>query len=141
MTICKRKNSQTQSRNLGRVYTHTHKINVHPVKYHESTEGGVEVQLLLFKLGRRWVRWARPRPCRFTPGKETSYPLHSKLGGPRAQLDGYGKSRPIGFRTRNSGRVVAKSDVLVGTLGRLKGGKSPASSTQQDSSYAASHNS
>jgi hypothetical protein len=24
-----------------------------------------------------------PRPCRFTPAKETRYPLHGKLGGPQ----------------------------------------------------------
>ena len=33
-------------------------------------------------------------PGRFTPGKETRYPLYSRLGGPRACLDGCGKSRP-----------------------------------------------
>jgi len=27
--------------------------------------------------------WSTPRPGRFTPGKETHYPLHSMLGGPQ----------------------------------------------------------
>ena len=38
--------------------------------------------------------WSAPRPGRFTPGKETLYPLYRRLGGPRAGLDGCGKSRP-----------------------------------------------
>jgi hypothetical protein len=39
-----------------------------------------------------WV--STPRPGRFTPGKETRYPLHRKLDGPQGLLDGCGKSRP-----------------------------------------------
>ena len=34
-----------------------------------------------------------PRPGRLTPGKESRYPLYRRLGGPRASLDGCGKSR------------------------------------------------
>jgi hypothetical protein len=29
--------------------------------------------------------WLRPRPGRFNPGKETRYPLHSRLGGPKVR--------------------------------------------------------
>jgi hypothetical protein len=29
--------------------------------------------------------WSIPRPGRFTPGKETRYPLYSRLGGPQGR--------------------------------------------------------
>jgi hypothetical protein len=29
--------------------------------------------------------WLRPRSCRFTPGKETQYPLYRQLGGPQGR--------------------------------------------------------
>ena len=32
--------------------------------------------------------WLTPRLGRFTPGKETRYPLYRRLGGPRARVDG-----------------------------------------------------
>jgi hypothetical protein len=45
--------------------------------------------------------WSTPRPGRFTPGKETQYPLYRRLVGPRAGLDGCGKSRrPLGSDPR-----------------------------------------
>jgi len=34
------------------------------------------------------VGWSTPVPGRFTPGKETRYPLYRRLGDPRAGLDG-----------------------------------------------------
>jgi len=46
--------------------------------------GGVELHLYsFFNLGARWGGW--PRPGRFTPGKETRYPLHRRLGGPQVR--------------------------------------------------------
>jgi hypothetical protein len=54
----------------------------------------------LFNFGARWEGWSTPRPGRFTPGKETQYPLCRRLGGPpTAALEGCGKSRPIGIRS------------------------------------------
>jgi hypothetical protein len=29
--------------------------------------------------------WSTPRPSRFTPGKETRYPLYRRLGGPNGR--------------------------------------------------------
>ena len=29
--------------------------------------------------------WSTPRPGRFTPGKETRYPLYRRLGGPQGR--------------------------------------------------------
>ena len=31
--------------------------------------------------------WLTPRPGRFTPGKETQYPLYRRLGGPKGQSE------------------------------------------------------
>ena len=36
-----------------------------------------------FNLGARWGGWLTPRPGRFTPGKETRYPIYRLLGGPQ----------------------------------------------------------
>ena len=38
--------------------------------------------------------WLTPRPGRLTTGKETRYPFIGGWVGPRAALDGCGKSRP-----------------------------------------------
>ena len=46
---------------------------------------------------REWVVNARPRPL--YPGKETRLPFYRSWVGFWADLDGYGKSRPTGFRT------------------------------------------
>ena len=44
-----------------------------------------------------WVVKAPP-PVRFTPNIETRYPFYWRPGGPRADLDGRGKSHPqLGF--------------------------------------------
>jgi hypothetical protein len=37
-------------------------------------------------------RWSTPRPGRFTPGKETRYPLYRRLGGPQGL---FGRVRKI----------------------------------------------
>jgi hypothetical protein len=49
---------------------------------------------LLFLSAQDEGGWSTPRPGRFTPGKETRYPFYRRLVGPRAGLDGCGKSRP-----------------------------------------------
>ena len=38
-----------------------------------------------FNLGARRVGWLTPRPGRFTPGKDTQYPLYRTLGGPQGR--------------------------------------------------------
>ena len=43
--------------------------------------------------------WLTPRPERFTPGKETRYPLYRRLGGPNGQSGRVRKiSPPTGIR-------------------------------------------
>jgi hypothetical protein len=38
-----------------------------------------------FNLGARWGGWSTRHPGRFTPGKETRYPLYRRLGGPQGR--------------------------------------------------------
>jgi hypothetical protein len=38
--------------------------------------------------------WSTPHPGRSTPGKEARYPLHRKMDGSKAGLEGCGKPRP-----------------------------------------------
>jgi hypothetical protein len=45
--------------------------------------------------------WLTPRPGRFTPRKETRYPLCRSMGGPKSRLDGCGKFRFYRIRSRN----------------------------------------
>jgi len=49
--------------------------------------GGVEVKRYsFFNLGARWGGgWSTPRPGRFTPGRETQYPLYRRVGGPQGR--------------------------------------------------------
>ena len=43
--------------------------------------------------------WSTPRPGRFTPGKETRYPLYRRLGGPKSRTGQVQKiSPPTGIR-------------------------------------------
>jgi hypothetical protein len=45
--------------------------------------------------------WSTSRPGRFTPGKETRYPLHRRLGGPQNMSGGLRKISPtLGFDPR-----------------------------------------
>jgi hypothetical protein len=47
-----------------------------------KTQRGVEVWLYsFFNLGANGGGWSTPRPGRFTPGKETRYPLYRRRGG------------------------------------------------------------
>jgi len=48
-----------------------------------------------------------PRPCHFTPGKETWYPLHQRLGG---TADSKGQS------TCSRKLMFVKHNTVVGTL-------------------------
>ena len=48
----------------------------------KSQKGSIEVQLYcFFNLGIRRGRWLTPRPGRFTPRKESRYPLYWRLVG------------------------------------------------------------
>ena len=41
-----------------------------------------------------WMTALMPRPVRFTPGKDSWYPLYERLGGPRGQSGRVGKILP-----------------------------------------------
>ena len=45
-----------------------------------------------FNLGTRWGRWSKPRPCRFTSGKEILFPLYRRLREPQGR---YGRVQTI----------------------------------------------
>jgi len=71
---------------------------VHPVTYREGTKWRGEVIEVyihsFFNLGirRGWV--STPRPGRFTPGKDTRYPLYRRLRGPRGRSERLRKISP-----------------------------------------------
>jgi hypothetical protein len=51
-----------------------------------------------FHIGARWWWMAKPRPGRFTPGKETWYPLYKRLDGAQGRSGRMRKiSQPAGF--------------------------------------------
>ena len=53
--------------------------------------------------------WSTPRPGRFTPGKETRYPLYRRLGGPQGRSGWLRKiSSPPGFDPRTVQPVVSR---------------------------------
>jgi hypothetical protein len=52
---------------------------------------------------------ASPRPGRFTPGKETRYPLYRRIGGPQGRSGRLGKILPPpGFDPRTVQPVVSR---------------------------------
>jgi hypothetical protein len=63
-----------------------------------KTQRGVGLWLYAFFNGGRWGGWSTPPPGRFTPGKETRYPLCGRLGGPQGLSERVRKiSPPPGF--------------------------------------------
>ena len=53
--------------------------------------------------------WLTPRPGRFTPGKETRYPLYRRLGGPQGRSGRVRNiSSPIGFDPRTVQPVASR---------------------------------
>jgi hypothetical protein len=53
--------------------------------------------------------WLAPRPGRFTPGKETRYPLYRRLGGPQGRSGRMRKiSPPPGFDPRTVQPVASR---------------------------------
>ena len=65
-------------------------------------------------------RWLTPRPGRFTPGKETRYPLYRRLGGLQGRFGRVRKiSLPPGFDPRTVQPVAswyAEWAIIVLTL-------------------------
>ena len=51
--------------------------------------------------------WSTPRPGRFTPGKETQYPLYKRLGGSQGR-SGRKLSPPPGFDPRTFQPVASR---------------------------------
>jgi hypothetical protein len=51
-----------------------------------------------FNFGARWGGWLKSRPGRFTPRKETRYPLHRRFVGLQGGVDGCGKVASAGIR-------------------------------------------
>jgi hypothetical protein len=64
---------------------------------------------LFFNPGTRWGGWSTPRPGRFTPGKDTRYPLYRRLGGPQGRSGRLLKiSPPPGFDPRTVQPVASR---------------------------------
>ena len=63
------------------------------LKWAVWTQMGSRCIALLFHLGVRKSGRSTSQPGHFTPRKKTGYPLYKRLGGPRAGVEGCGKSR------------------------------------------------
>jgi hypothetical protein len=63
------------------------KGKVHPRTGHEGPQREYRYNYFFFNLGARWGGWSKPRPGRFTPGKETQHPLYRRLGGPQSRTE------------------------------------------------------
>jgi hypothetical protein len=64
------------------------KGKVHPTRGHKGPEGDKLYSCTLcLALTLDGGGWSTPRPGRFTPGKETRYPLYRRLGGPQVRTD------------------------------------------------------
>jgi hypothetical protein len=57
----------------------------HPRIGHEGTEGEQQYVYSFFNLSTKWGGWSTPRPNRFTPEKETRWPLYRWLRGPQGR--------------------------------------------------------
>jgi hypothetical protein len=71
---------------------------------------GVTVQLYSFlNLGARWCGCSTSRPGRFTPRKETRYPLYKRMGGPQGLSERVQKiSSPPEFDLRTVQRIASR---------------------------------
>ena len=85
-------------------FTTTSKGKVHAITGHEGPQGEerhhctLSVTLALDGSG-----WSTARPGRFTPGKETRYPLYRSLGGPQGRFGRMRKiSPPTGIQSLDS---------------------------------------
>jgi hypothetical protein len=78
---------------------------VHPRTGHEGQQGE-------FNLAARWGGWLTPRPGRFSPGKETRYPLYRRLCGPQGRSGRVRKiSPPLEFDPRTVQPVASHCTV------------------------------
>jgi hypothetical protein len=85
-------------------YRNNKKGKVPPITGHECPRREVEVWLYsFFNPVARWGGWLTPRSGRFTPGKETLYPLYRRLGGPQGRSKRVRKMfpPPSGIRSPN----------------------------------------
>ena len=75
---------------------------VHPQTGHEDLEGEQRyTSTLSLTSALDGGGWLMPRPGRFTPGRETQYPLYGRLGGPQRQSGRVLKIlSPLGFDSR-----------------------------------------
>jgi len=77
-----------------------YKSEVHPITGHEGPQKEQRYSYILFLSsaldgGERLT----PHPGRFTPGKETRYPLYRRLGGPQGRSGRVGNSPITGIRS------------------------------------------
>ena len=71
------------------------KGKVHPRTGHEGPEGKKRYSSILSLISALdGEGWSTPRPGRFTPGKESRYPLYRRLGGPQDQSGRFRKISP-----------------------------------------------
>jgi hypothetical protein len=82
----------------------------HPITGHEGPEGEYRYSSTLsLTLALDEGGWSTPRPGRFTPGKETRYPLYRRLGGPQGRSGRVRKiSPPSGFDPRTVQLVASR---------------------------------
>ena len=101
------------NRNIWRLVTFTCKGKGHPITGHEGPEGEQMYSCTLPSTSAvAGYGWSTPRPDRFTPGERAG--THRIVGwvGPRAGLDGCGKSRlPPGFDPRTVQHVASRYTV------------------------------
>ena len=85
-------------------------VKVHSITCHEGPGGEYRYNstLSLTSAPDRG-RWLKPRLGRFTPGKETRYPLYRRLGGPQGRCGRMRKmSPPPGFHRSSSSKCKSK---------------------------------
>jgi len=67
----------------------------YPVTFQTGTQGEAELQFYPFASpALEGGGWSAPRPGRFTPWKDTQYPLYGRLGGPRRRTRRAGIQSP-----------------------------------------------
>jgi len=86
------------------------KLNVYPRADHEGPEGEQRNSCTLsLTLALDWGGWSTPRPGRFTPGKETRYPLCRRLDGTQGLFERVRKISPVpGLHPRTVQPIVSR---------------------------------
>jgi hypothetical protein len=76
-------------------YIVQNKGKVRPIPCHEGPEGEYKYSCTLsLTSALDGDGWSTPRSGRFTPGKETTYPLYRRLGGPQGRFGRLWKISP-----------------------------------------------